>query len=221
MATKRPTRIMVFAILNIIFGVLGLFGVVAGAGLQLAMPALKQSLPKPPPGKDNPPDTMEIMEKVEQRVPSYKAVQWGLMGLGLVLSLILLVAGIRLLKMDPLGRWLSVAYSLLRILTELGGLVYTIAVINPVIEEIMETSPVKLPTWTFTGLSICGAFFGMAYAIVLGVFMILPGTGQALAGVGTEEAPGDYYDPGFERERREPTPEDRLRRPDEGWPEGQ
>jgi hypothetical protein len=103
MKRERPASVLVLAILQIVFGSLCFMLTTCGGVAQFAggnkmfKPAQAQGAPK-----DDPEEKLEKL--MEQKVPAYKAVQVAQLGLGILLSVALLVSGIGLLKLRPLQR---------------------------------------------------------------------------------------------------------------------
>jgi len=208
MNKKRPASITVFAILNLVFGGLGLLCSVCGVGGLALGPALQNMQPQAGPNGGF--DPQGLQKHMEAKVPGYVALQWGQVGLGMVLSLVLVFGGIGLLRMNPSARWICIGYSVVTILYHLGYMVYTIAIVNPAIDEWMKQQGIQLPTGIFAAGSVIGALIGMTYAVILFIFMMLPSTGTALTSDSVSDFGGssdDYYDPDFERRRRDVPPE--------------
>jgi hypothetical protein len=201
---KRPPSITVFAILNLVFGGLGLLCNTCGVFSLVANPVIQRMQPKAP----GEPDMNALQRHMEAEVPGFTLFQWTDVGVGLILNIVLLSGGLGLLKMNASARWTCVGYSICSILFRLGAMVYNIAFVNPAVSSWMETQGMPVPPmmrFAMTGGSIFGALLVMTYAVVLLVFMLLPGTAKAFAGSGDfREGPEeDYYDPEFERQRRE------------------
>lgn len=170
-SSSTPTVLIVFGVLNIVFGCLGLCGSIFGT-IGLFAPQ--------PPGQQNP-----ILDAMEN--PVYETVNMVNIGLGFVFAIVLIVAGILLLKRNRMGRTLSlvyVAYSILSIIVGLAvffGFVY-----KPLSEAVAaeagpEGQAMQIGIMFGMGLGVC---FGLAYPIVLMIFMMTGKVKQAL-GIGT------------------------------------
>ena len=209
MSKKRPTSLTVFAILNLVFGGLGMFCNLCGVAGLVATPALEKM--QKDQGAKGGFDTLELQKHMEARIPGYAILQWSQVGIGVILSLILILGGIGLLRMQPSARWLCVGYSIISIIYHLSYMIYTIIIVNPEIDEWLTKQGVQLPSGLFTAGSVAGAIIGMTYAVVLLIFMMIPSTGKALAANNADEfgrGTDDYYDPDFERRRRDVPPEE-------------
>jgi hypothetical protein len=208
MAKQRPTRITVFAILNIVFGALWLFCITCGIVAAPAMQQLQAQQQGQQPGLNQ----QDFEKRVEAQLPAYNVIKWAGLGLSLVLGVILIVAGIGLLNMASWGRGLSIVWAVIAILYLLISLVYNIIYVNPVMAETMKEQQVQLPAAFFIGMEAASTLLMILYPIVLLIVMLLPATGTALAGSGPRDLPGDaaddYYDPEFERRRRELPPQE-------------
>jgi hypothetical protein len=216
MLRKRPASFTVFAVLCIVFGSLGLLCDVIGLAGQAASQALTDMQPKGKPGQIN---QAELQKELQEKLPAYQAYQWGTMTLSLVLHLLLLVTGIGLLKMQPWSRFACIAYSFLTILIQLGVLIYTLAFITPVMDDVLnrmfkeQNTPITVPAWALNLGAIFGSLLGMTFAIILLIFALRPAMAQQLAMAGQPEGDvgrqdaQDYYDEDYQRQRHEPPPE--------------
>jgi hypothetical protein len=170
------------AILNLVFGGLNLICVCLGIVGTAAMMGMA--------GANNP---MADMDAVLQReVPGYRAIEIGRLVVGLVLTLVLLAAGIGLLNMQTWARWASVAWAILVILFQGAVLVYVLVLLNPAMEKATQemtkkqgqaappTSPAE-SAGRAVG-SICAGSVFIIYAFALLIVMFLPNVSAAFAG---------------------------------------
>jgi hypothetical protein len=211
MTRKRPASLTVFGILNLVFG--GLFLLCFGCGLALA-PAMQKFQANQ--GQKTGLDQQALQKHLDDTVPGYTVFRWVAMGFSLALPALLIGAGIALLRMSAAAKSLCIVWSLVTILYLLGSLIYQIAIVNAPSAEFVKQQKVELPGFVtdpnfYTVAGIIGTAFFMIYPIILLVFAMLPSTGKALAGGRGDEYGGgvgdDYYDPDFERRRREPPPQ--------------
>ena len=96
MARKRPTSVTVMGVLNLVFGILGLLAVLCGGGVVALAVAGLSNAPPPKPGE---PDLVGLFKAIDQEVPSYKIYMGASLVIGLILSIVLIVAGVGLLRM--------------------------------------------------------------------------------------------------------------------------
>jgi hypothetical protein len=138
MIRKRPTGVLVIAILHLVGGGLLLLGTVCGAVVQAATANLQKSAPAGPGGVSQQEMQAEMEKVIEKQAPGYKAVQYSETGLSLVIALLLLIAGVGLLSMQPWARLLSITYAIISILDHIFSLVYAFAFIVPATQAAAE-----------------------------------------------------------------------------------
>src|SRR5262245_54997688 len=117
MAVQRPASVTVMGILNIVFGSLGLLCYVCVGVMFLALMGSTAGFP----GGVNP--IQDMMNFMERQIPGYKAIMISSLILGFLLSVLLLVSGIGLLNMQGWARVLSILYSIIMILVQIGSLI--------------------------------------------------------------------------------------------------
>ena len=201
MASRRPTVILVMAILNIVFGGFWLLFVLCG-GFGLAVMAV---MPTPP----NTPGAVAGAPMIQglSKVPGYLPFAITNLITALILSVILIVCGIGFIGMKKWARWMALGYSIVYVIFQVASLTYTLTVLDPAMAEVMKDQPFggfsdsplnKVVQVGFTGL-------GIAYAIVLLVIMLLPSVSAAFAGrLPAAEPEMDYYDEPEDPEERRP-----------------
>jgi hypothetical protein len=222
MATKRPTSITVFAILNLVMGGMGLFCNLCGVANLALAPMLQQFQEKMQAqqgARAQGPDMQQMQKELEARLPMMQTVQIIQIGVAFVLNTILVIAGIALMRMKPAGRWASICYSIGRIIFSIGVLIYTIGYVGPAMddwfqEQQKQRPEAQVPSGLFSVMAIGGGIVAViipvTYAVILLIFMSLPSTGRALAAAGIpslQTPEEDYYDSDYQRERRQPPPE--------------
>jgi hypothetical protein len=199
MPAKRPAGITALALVNIIFGSLGLLCVCCGAVGQVGGGFNMQQSSG---GQTQQFDQAALEKHMNDKVPGYKVVQWGGLGLSLLMSVVLLASGVGLWQMQAWGRFAAIGYGVVQVLVQLGMLVYNIAFVAPAAEEFFATTPLKLPGWMFALTSLLSAAISILLAMVILVWAALPATGRALSGAGAAgPASEDYFDEGYHRER--------------------
>jgi hypothetical protein len=180
---KRPTSILVIAILHFVFGscgglcnLLGLVGAAASFGKLGAGANPKQAEMQ-----------KDIERRMDEKAPGNKAVQAAGNVMGLIYALMLIAAGIGLLSMQPWARVLSIVYGFLATLTTLASLVYQIIFIIPMVREVLPNDPNIPPefaqamtSFIYIGVGV-GACIGLGYPITVLIIMLLPGTAAAFS----------------------------------------
>ncbi len=130
MARRRPTAVSVMAILNIIFGSLGLLlGICSGFGMLLIA-----SVPAVPLTPGGPPVniTKDLFDFMEREIPGYNAITIAQLVIGyLLLSGLLLAAGIGLLNRQHWARIACIVYGAVNIVLLLMDLVFKLAFVMP------------------------------------------------------------------------------------------
>ena len=176
---QRPTSALVFGILNIAFGSLSLIGSVFSWWATNAVG-----------GADNP-----FWPKVESG-PLYDL--WLRLGhaLGLVAALVLLAAGIGLLKMKPWARRASVVYAIYSlVMVVLGTAMTWFFVFSPMLEQSGGSPGSSDHTVLVAGIigGLFGGLFGLIFPAALLYFMTRPRLVLAFEGSAfpAVEAPGD------------------------------
>jgi len=163
--TAKPTSITVFAILNLVFGVLGLCGTVA-AGAFLFMPAAAM--------QGGP--TAELMQTDWYRI--YMAIS---LLLGFIATIVLLVSGVGLLNSKPYGRTAAIGYAIYALISGLIGFVINIVfVVLPITEQIPDLPEGPERAGAIGGMiggvfgGVFGGCIGLLYPIALLFFMTRP-----------------------------------------------
>jgi hypothetical protein len=127
MARERSALVTTVAIMHLIGGGLGLITTFCGGGWLLMMATV-------PPGPGRPsggPEPQDVHAYLKATAPGYMGFQVGTVLLGLILSVLLLSAGIGLLNRQAWARWASIVWAVLSILTKLGSALYLFLVIHP------------------------------------------------------------------------------------------
>jgi hypothetical protein len=195
------TTVQVIAILHLVYGGLTFVfslcgGVMQAIGIANLVP--KVPTPPPPPGMPAFPTDLSqrLLKHLEEAIPFHNAVQLTQTALWLVLSALLIAAGIGLLNKRPWGRKLSIAYGVLSIAVQLAGHYYTIAFMFPAMRDFYLQMEQEYPKFAFlfassrmsmwAGLVVVPV--GLAYPIVVLVLMTRRGVVAVLAGEPAEIA---------------------------------
>lgn len=156
---QRPTSVTVFGILNIVFAVFGAFGLV----VTLAMFSLQTDLNNP------------VIRLIHEN-PTYAA--W--MKFSVLLSmpglLVLLTAGIGLLRMKSWARILSIIYAIYAIIAGIAGMVANFFfMVRPLLEQAQQQQGPEAAA--AIGGAIGGGIggcLGLIYPVLLLIFMTRP-----------------------------------------------
>jgi hypothetical protein len=195
MKQKRPGIVLTIAILHLVGGGLGLVLVLC-SGIGLAM----QSSMKSTMAAGNPQDPgVRVQAQLQQKIPSMQKAEVGAVIVNLVLSVMLIAAGIGLLAMHNWARILSIVYASLSILHKLGFLVFQLAVVYPVLSAFVDAEIQKMPPAQASGFAVGakGAYFGVlavqtaliVYLIIVLAIMLMPSVKRAFA-----NRPRRYHD---------------------------
>jgi hypothetical protein len=118
---NRPSAVLVIAILQIVFGVLGLLGRVYSGGVLLA------GAPQQP----------ELEVLLRQWVPHHEKILYGGIVLGLISCAVMIVSGTGLLGMRRWARPLTIGYVFYNIAITVAGVVYAFVVTGPAMRVIL------------------------------------------------------------------------------------
>jgi hypothetical protein len=230
MERRRPTAVTVMGVLNIVFGSLSLLCTLCLGIMFLFVSALfSQPLPPMPQGPGMPPNVPpinEVWDLMRQQVTWLMPYLIGSLLVGLVLAIMLIIAGIGLLNMKRWGRVLSIIYAVVTIIVQVAETVAQIAYINPTMERAQQEALQKIaarnPAFPMgaqpMGMngpmdnvwSIFGGGLMIVYAVVLLVMMLLPSVSAAFS----PRPPDDY-----ELDDAEDDLPDRERRRYDDWSE--
>ncbi len=211
MKPRRPTAVLVIAIFHFVLGglgiLLGLFGVVglvmaysvpanggAGAGSAAFSPAAQYAF-------------------MNAHLPFWKEVNLVWLVIALSLSVLMIVAGVMCLQMNPRGRTLSLIYAVCSILFQITSLVYSVLFLIPTQIAYFDTIPAPgrgaMPPGIgamMKNFMYVGAVFsliGLIFPVIVLVFMLLPSIAAAFRGeaAGSDDY-GDRYDRGGREDER-------------------
>jgi hypothetical protein len=205
---KKPVAVLVFGILNLVFGSLGLVASLCCglsiAGFYLLMTSVYQQV--------DPPDKKELealWRAFSENVPLLVPMVIGSLVLSFLLGLMEIISGIGLVRIRNWGRWLCGVWAVLQMMTVAGSLFFQIVIFGPgaqkATQDLQKWSEQQqqrdrqkgnnrgAPQPQFNAMGRSGnpyadsAFtvamssFSMIYAGVAFVFMALPQTGKAIA----------------------------------------
>ena len=206
-AERRPTAVLVLAILNIVIG--SLFTILAlcsGLSLLLA-PLLARVIPFPP-GQPNP---LLEMQDVYRSIPGFVPVMSAYMTLWLLTSVLLILGGVGMLKMRPWGRKASLIYAVYTLAATVANTAYTVVLVNPPMQKYTEKmladvakqgapNPLANNFMMSGAASTIGAIVSMlfycAYPVVLLVVLNQRQVKAAFAGLWSRQSLQDGPEPG-------------------------
>lgn len=152
----RPKSVTVLGILNIVFGSLGILGTIISAVILFAVRFPRGSF-----------------QRLMMNSEAYSAFMMISLPLGLLASVLLLVAGIGLLGLKPWARVCSIVYSIYAIVAGIVGVIVTIAVVTgPAMHSAYRYSRAAGAGAVGGAIGgIVGGIIGLAYPIILLIFM--------------------------------------------------
>ena len=172
MVRQRPTTILVVAILHIVGGSIGMFGscyTVVTLGVAQASPAAPPT-PTTQRGPTAPPTTSELLKYCETHAPGYWAYQIGALVASFVLDIMLLAAGIGLLKMLPWARTLSIVYAPLSILFHIVSFVYQMIFLVPAMSEAYNQYPAFA---SLSSIMTIALYLGLGASLLVTIYPIV------------------------------------------------
>jgi hypothetical protein len=217
---------VVIAIFHLIFGGLALLGMICGGVLIAASVSMMANMPKPA-GQPAPPDPFEEYKYLNDHLPGYYAYLGGTGVIAVVASIVLVVAGIGLLKMRPWARVASIVYGVAEIVIGLGSLVYNLVFVAPLSVDYQAEVSKRTPGapslgsgWTY-GMTIVAFLIGAAYPVAVLICMYLPRVRAAFARAAHPQGEVDerYAEEADDRPDildRPADREERIRPPEEG-----
>jgi hypothetical protein len=168
-AAGRPASLVVFGILNIVFGILGLCGTAGSAAMFFVEMPRDPLVPNP---------ALELMESDA----TYRIIMQVMIALGAVAAVVLLAAGVGLLRSKSWGRTLSMAYGWYAIVGAIVGmLVHWLYLVQPLVAKMDPAfGPAEAATVGVAVSGFLGGCLGMIYPVILLVFMSRPALRAAL-----------------------------------------
>ena len=156
---QRPTSVTVFGILNIVFAVIGILGIFGSAAM---LAGASQS--------DNP------VVKVMLANPAYVTWMRISIPLGLLVSALLLAAGVGLLLLKPWARWFSLAYGIYAIVMSIVATLITYYLFfGPLMEQAQRMRGPEAAAAVGGAIGgMIGGILGLIYPVLLLYFMTRP-----------------------------------------------
>jgi len=168
-SNPRPTALLVLGIINIIYGLFGVCGSV-GSVINLYLEAFG-----PPAAAQNP------MAKLMEDNVFFKIITMGQVGTGFLFSMLLVIAGVMLINVNPRGRTLSIAYVVYSFVYLILAIITLTMMYGPMRENFVAQGmpPETVGIVLFIGFGL-GACLGVLYPCILLFFMFRPSIVQAL-----------------------------------------
>jgi hypothetical protein len=187
MNRERPQAVIVLGIANIVFGALGLLcGACGVSSYAVTMAVAKIPVQG---GVANP--AQATVQCLEREVPHGLAIEMSRAVLVLVLSAVLLIAGIGLLHMQGWARWLSLGYAVLAILLNIGWAFFEMVVMMPAVQRCQamlgqQPGGGGAAQQSAHAVGAAAGVIGAAsltiiYALILAVLLLLPNVSEAFS----------------------------------------
>lgn len=192
MRRHRTTPILVFGILHLVGGGLGLLGSLCGVGSLLMVNSIGSFTPPTIPARPGqpqlpmPPSGDQLMKQLYDTVPGYRAFTIGSLTFDFLLEFMLIAAGIGLLTVQPWARWLSLVYAPISILIRLGSFFYSLIWVLPATRAVYANNPAlagfsALATIS-SGIGVFMTLLFILYPIAVLIVMLMPSTAAAFRG---------------------------------------
>ena len=166
-----PTKVKVFGIIHIIYAALGVIMIIMGlmfsSGVTIGGP-----------GNDPASEEMKAIEAQYQEIPQVQAVTYGGFIVGGLMCVLLIIAGVHLLKHKILGRTLSLVYASSGIIIAVIQAVLTFLLISKYKAELILASDLPenvqdILLLTQGKIAPAGMLFcGLVYPVILLIFML-------------------------------------------------
>jgi len=188
---RRPTAVVVIAILNLLFGCLGLlFAATFVLFTMTEMGEVLVQINQTNPGRIKGMSAPEIQDALAQKVPHYATftnigATWDAL-----VSVALVLSGWGLLKMRSWGRTLAILYGFAQIVAKIVSTAYAFLFVQPALAELMQRALDEAPLgfqravveWTLgfmSAASIAAAVVAPMYPVLVLVAMFLPSVRKA------------------------------------------
>jgi hypothetical protein len=207
MALRRPTSLLVFGILHLTFGTLGLLGSLCGglvmlSGVRERLQQWQEDMAATAPAPQK--ETLEYQARsvnAMEHSPLYRE-NMVIGGAGtVVLSVLLLAGGLGLVRMRPWARPVSLGYAALSLLLQAWQFVHAFVFFLPALNTFYEeekghtTDPgllftINLTQWTLYLTPVLSVIY-LVYPTLVLIWMLRPAVAQALRRGGVENPDHD------------------------------
>jgi hypothetical protein len=133
--SKRPGAVTAIAVLHFVFGGLDIASALCIGVGSILFASMMSSMPPPPPGQ---PDIKEMFRVIDRNSPEAKWYLIGALVEALLAGILMITAGVGLLKMRYWGRNLTMIYAVMSILWTLCSTVYLVGMFNPGMQKAMK-----------------------------------------------------------------------------------
>jgi hypothetical protein len=168
---QRPTSLLVFGILNIVFGVIGLCGTAASSAMFFVDLPRDPTMPNP---------ALDLIESDA----TYRLFLQTMIVLGCLAALALIVGGIGLLLVKAWGRTLSIGYAWYAIVGAVAGMIVQwVYIVQPMLAQAQGQDEGLGRAAAAVGAvsGLVGGCLSMIYPVVLLIFMYRPAVRAAVA----------------------------------------
>jgi hypothetical protein len=209
---KKSNLLLTMGIVTIVYGCLGLLCGSCGVFGGVASSSMAKM-----PAAGNP--AIGMIQHMNKEVPNWLAIDIARSSAVILLSALIIVAGVGLLMQKGWGRWLTVIVSAALIVQQIIYSIYQFTTFMPAMERWAKTQPAAAGPMMFGGgpAQQVGGVFGsvlvLMFPLIFLVVMLLPATGEALA---PPQRRRREYDDGLDDDRdrdRYRDDDDRPRRP--------
>ena len=167
-APKRPGLIIFAAVIMILAGSWNVLGGICGGGAI----ALLDAMPKMPHAKGQQ-DPTALQRFVTKEVPGYYPVIFGMLALNVLLGIVMIAAGIGLLRMSSTARVVAMLLVLISLLISFGGGVYNAVFVLPAQARFVQANPG--PEFAMTmPIGIGSLIFGIVLQLAIAIAILVP-----------------------------------------------
>src|SRR2546430_804073 len=142
MRKKLHPVVLTVGICQVVFGLLGMccggFGVIGAVAMLSKQPVPGVTQPAAGSKTSPTPNTMEVQERLVQRVPSYLYEQTAEAFASLFVGFLMIVSGLGLFFMQSWARWLAICYAVFSILRNVIVLLYSLIFVLPAMVAISD-----------------------------------------------------------------------------------
>jgi len=158
----KSTIALVFGILNLIFGILGVCGILAST-LMFFVPQNAQM--------QNP-----VLDVLHEN-GTFFGYMVASVGFGFVFTIVLIASGVGLLMMKMWGRWLAIGYGFYALFQVVMGTTMNFVFVWMPLMDKVDNLPPQQEAAVMGGMigGVVGSCFGALYPVILLIFMFLPG----------------------------------------------